>query len=536
MNVLRSIAPGSVLILVLASGCAAPRAGAPADPPNVAPASQPSVEALHLDASTLRPMYREVLAVDLPTVVRVAAAENLEIRAAQQRVEAARGRLESTVGGAFPALVPTALFEHVEGAVRATEGVLVGVGFNTFQPAVAVQWAINPGKVVYDIVAAKKRLLATQHLERATVLETTRRASTQFYELVRLQARVSAAGEAVSEAEELRRISELRITTGTGVPADKLRAEAQLAATRQDLILALKSFYDASIELALTLRLDASVTLVPSMDSVAPVTLVRDDLPLEDLLAIAMQYRPDLESARTVVAALAADRGATWWGSFGPQFQAGYQIAGITGHSNNTAEAEGIPGNLLLNPLSQNGSFNSNPFANGAIKETLSRGAKGVEGRGDETFGFKSQQRATASAGWRFSLSAFGDLKTVEAIERQAVIAAEAQLDLVRAEIVSAQQASRANYELIDLARRQVQSAEEALRLTQANLNAGTMTTLDVLQAQDALSQARIRFADAVVRYNQSQIHLLAAVGLLTGFTDAPVSEESSSNGKSQHS
>jgi outer membrane protein TolC len=470
-------------------------------------------------------MYREVLAVDLPTIVRVAGAENLEIRAARQRVEAARGRLESTVGGVFPAIVPTALFEHVEGAVRATPGDLVGVGFNSFQVAGVLQWAINPGKVVYDIVAAKKRLVATEHQERAVVLETTRRASTQFYELVRLQARVSAAGEAVSEAEELLRISELRITTGTGVLADKLRAEARLAATRQDLILALKSFYDASIDLALTLRLDASATLVPGMDSVAPVTLVRDDLPLEDLLAIAVQHRPDLESARTVVAALAADRGATWWGSFGPQFQAGYQIGGITGHSSNTAEPEGIPGNLLLNPFSAKGSFSSNAFANGAIKEIISRGVKRLEGPSDETFGFKGQQRGTAAVGWRFSLSAFGDLKTAQALEQLAVIAAEAQLDLAQAQVVASQQASRANFELIGLARQQIRSAEEALRLTQANLSAGAMTTLDVLQSQDALAHARVRLADAIARYNQSQLNLLAALGLLQ---DSPSSRTQS--------
>ncbi|MCH8054394.1 MAG: hypothetical protein IH895_10055, partial [Planctomycetes bacterium] len=44
---------------------------------------------------------------------------------------------------------------------------------------------------------------------------------------------------------------------------------------------------------------------------------------------------------------------------------------------------------------------------------------------------------------------------------------------------------------------------------------AGTMTTLDVLQAQDAASQARLRYAEAVVRYNQSEVDLLASLGLI---------------------
>jgi hypothetical protein len=81
--------------------------------------------------------------------------------------------------------------------------------------------------------------------------------------------------------------------------------------------------------------------------------------------------------------------------------------------------------------------------------------------------------------------------------------------------VITAAQAGKANYDLIGLAGQQLAAADEALRLTQANLQAGTMTTLDVLQAQDALTQARLRRAETVVRYNQAQVNLLAALGLL---------------------
>ena len=36
-----------------------------------------------------------------------------------------------------------------------------------------------------------------------------------------------------------------------------------------------------------------------------------------------------------------------------------------------------------------------------------------------------------------------------------------------------------------------------------------------MLQAEDAADQARLRYATALVRYNQSQINLLAALGLI---------------------
>ena len=211
----RMCGPLTLCVSIAAMGCLNPKPQQPtAEKPSVAPATQPqSVEPLALDASVIKPMYTEMMAIDLPTVVTVATARNFDIQQARQAVEASRGRYESQVGAVFPALVPTALFEHVEGTVRATEGNLVRVGFNTFQPSLAVQWVVNPGRVIYDLVAAKKRLSATEHDEDAVMLATLRRSAIQFYEVVLAQARVSAAKLGVKEAQELARIMSPSATT-----------------------------------------------------------------------------------------------------------------------------------------------------------------------------------------------------------------------------------------------------------------------------------------------------------------------------------
>lgn len=513
---------GLVLVLTLCAacgvaGCASSRSvERVAARPNVAPATQPaSADMLTLDASQIRPMYRELLGIDLPTAVKVATARNADIQQARQQVDVSRGRLESTVGAAFPALVPTALFEHVEGTARNTDGSLVGVGFNTFQPSVAVQWVLNPGRVVYDIVAARKRLSVSERQEEAVTMETLRQTAAQYFDLVLAQTQVQTSHQAVGEAEELLRISQLRGRTGTGLPADELRAQARLAERQHDLALAIKTFYDASVELAVTLRLDSTVTLVPKVEQFRLMHLVCDDLTIEEMLAVAVANRPDLAGFRTLVEAITADRGSTWWGAFGPQFQVAYQYGGITGHANNVVQGKGIPGNIIVNPASTDGSFSTNPLANGLTKEAISRGSQRSAGSRDQTYGFRDQQRFNTSAGWRLSVSAFGDLKAATATQRQAMIEADRQLDRVRGDVVRAAQAGRTFNELIELSRRQVTSAEEALRLTETNLRAGTMTTLDVLQAEDAVAQARLRYSESVVRHNQAQVNLLAALGVL---------------------
>ena len=416
----------------------------------------------------------------------------------------------------FPVLVPGAIFNHLDGRSRATEGNIVNVGFNTFQTSIAVQWVLNPGRVIYDIIAAKKRLAASRHEEEAVQMETLRIAANQLYDLVLSHAGVDATHQAVLEAEELLRINRLREVAGDAVLADVLRAEARLAERRQDLALALNGLYRASLALVETLQLaDPTVTLIPSMDAVRPVALVRDDLPIDELLAIAATWRPDLKAVRLAAGAAEADRGATWWGAFGPSFSTSYEYGGITGHSNNTDKGTGIPGNLIVNPVSPTGAFSGRPVANGNIREFILRGSRLIDHDRDETFSFSDRQRFDSGVGARWSLSAFGDLKSASAAERQVWAEADRVLTRVRIQVVAAQQSSRTHRELIGLARQQIDAADEALRLSQASLQAGAMTTLDVLQAQDAVARARLRYAGAVVRYNQSEIDLLSALGLL---------------------
>ncbi|HSZ56577.1 MAG TPA: TolC family protein [Tepidisphaeraceae bacterium] len=457
---------GSVVLASIVIGCAA-SPGPPPPGPSVAPATQPAVS-LDLNGSPIAPMYRELLAIDLPTVIRVANARNLDIERARQQVEAQRGRYESNVEAIFPVIAPSIAYDHFQGVGQNANGTLTTpVHFDNLLPAISIQWILNPGMVVYDIIASKRRLEASVQQEQSVTLDTVRVAAVQYYDLTLAQARLQVAEQAVSEAQELLRITQLQVRAGTGLPADEVRAQAQLAGFQQDVVVALNDFYQASVALTLTLHLDPVVTLVPALRKIDQVMLVREDLPIDELLATAVKYRPDLQAISTLILAAQADTGATVWGGFGPQLQAGYTANGI--------------------------------------KASIS----------GHHYDWKEQQKAGVGASFALSLSTFGNLKTAQANERSAGIDAERQFDLVRAAVVSAQQNSVTNAKLIPVAKQQLDAAQEALRLTQANLQAGTALVIDVLQAQNTVDDAQLRYVTAVVHYDQSQVNLLAALGLI---------------------
>jgi outer membrane protein TolC len=477
----KSLVRGVALwVSCLACGCVTLPSTPEQAAPDVMPRTQPPADALKLDSSQVRPMYNEMLAIDLQNIVQVASDKNVDILRARQQVEASHGRLESAAASIFPVIAPSVVLDHLQGVNTSFTGQLVGVNFTTLQPAALVQLILNPGHVFYDVIAAKKRLLATEQQERFIVMETIRSSVVQYYDLILSQSRISVAREAVTAAEELLRLTRLRLEAGTGLPADDLRAQANLAGRQQDLAIALNTFYQSSITLASTLYLEPTVTLVPKPDHMTPTRLVREDLGIGDMLAIATQRRPDLQSIKYSAAAAAADSSSTLWGGVSPQLQAGYQFGGLSSH---------VPG---------------------------------------QNFPLHEQQHANASVGWLLSPTLFGQAKTAKANEQDAALEVKGRFEEVRAQVVRSAQDSATNAQIIPIAKQQIAAAEEALRLAQRSLGAGTALTVDVLQAEDALNEAQLRYANAVTAYNQSQVNLLAALGLIDSVSLTPVEGTSS--------
>jgi outer membrane protein len=456
-----------LVVSSLVAACALEPPEPPATPPDVSPIRQQTTGTLRLANSSIRPMYGDVLAIDLETAARVANLDNIGILESRQRVEASHGQLESAAAAVLPVIGPGVVLNHLQGVDINNLGVLQAAHFTTLNPAVLVQWALNPGQVYFDVIAARKRLLATEQQDRAVMMQTIRTAALQYYDLVLAQARVAVAREALAEAQEFLRLAQRRYDAQTGLFVDVTRGEAILAAREQDLATGLNGFYKASVALGTTLYLDPTVTLVPKASELAPRDLVRNDLRIDQMLAIAVQWRPDLASVNTLIAAADADAKAIIWGIGTPNLGASYQA----------------------------GKFGSKTSS--------------------ERYPLQNQEVSSASVGWLFNPTVFGQVKTADANAQIAVLEGKRLLEDVKAQVVTSVQDSATNAQLIPLAQKQVKATQEALRVTQENFENGVGLFLDVLQAEDALEQARLNHANAITGYNQSQVNLLAALGLI---------------------
>ena len=436
--------------------------------PSVAPGRQKSSGSLSVGNAQIKPMYHQALSIDLENVAHVASVDNIDILKAREQVEASQGQLESAGAAILPVIGPGVILTHLQDVNVSSIGILQAAHFSTINPIAAlIRWAVNPGQVYFNVLASKKRLYAAEQQDMAVTMQIIQAASIQYYDLVFAQARVAVARDSLAEAQEFVRLAQKRYDAQTGLFVDVTRGEAVLAERQQELALALNDFYKISVTLGSTLNLGPTVTLVPKARELARRDLVSSNLGIDQMLALAVHWRPDLQSVSILLAAARDDTNAIIWGAATPNLLATYQ-AGWMGSRTQT-----------------------------------------------QTFNPRPQEPSSMNIGWVFNPTIFGRVKTSNAVTQIAVLDAERLLEAIKEQVIVAAQDSKTFAQLIPIAEKQERAAQDALRVTRENFQAGTGLFLDVLQTQDAVSLARLRHASAITNYNKSQVNLLAALGLL---------------------
>jgi len=413
----------------------------------------------------------EKLPIDLPTALRLATANNLEIQEARARVREAQGAKNQALAEFLPTTSYSFTARKIDGRIQASFGELGNRTFSTLNPTGVLSLTVDPGKALFDTLAAYKLLDATTHQEEGVTQQTLLTMAQQYFDLEQAQARVAIAEQAVAASQELVRLSRDRESLGVGLKVDVLRSEAQLAEDEGVLSQARKAFRDASVALALTLKLDPSVTLFPLELAVKQLTVIPSETSLDDLLSRALARRPEVKELALRTEAAEDQRKALWWKALGPK------VAG-------TVEESAI-------------------------------------GR---SFDLGNRQSYGAFIGWVLSPSSIGEIQAAEARLDQTKIQAERVLEVVKAEVIQARETVLTAQEQIDAALRGVQAAEASLELSQVRLEGGVGLTLEVLEAQEALTTARTALVSTIEQYNKAQTGLLRATGELsvTALVGAP--------------
>jgi outer membrane protein TolC len=408
--------------------------------------------------------------IDLPTALRLAGANNIDVQIAREKVAEARAASDSARARFFPWIVPSIVVRRHEENIQAVNGPILDADKQSLSAGLALNAQLDLGETYYQNLVAKQLVRSSEAVLAGRQREVTYRAALGYFDLARARAAVIAAEEAARisgrHAEQIAVTAEAGLTfqgDAARVRAARERAELTLVRVRTDQRI-------AAARLSEVLRLDPAVELAPVDVDLAPLTLVTPSGDLGGLISRALAARPELDEAAARLEAARTSRRAATHGPLIPTIGAQAAVGGLGGG----------PGSASLGrdfDLSADYSF-------------------GVSWRvGPGGLLDRNRQRETASR------------------ERQIELEQEKVRDAIRRQVVEQHARLRSLAAQIDLARKALEAADQTARLSRQRRETGVGAVLEDLQAEDELARARRDYLSTVADYNLAQYALRFAVG-----------------------
>ena len=407
--------------------------------------------------------------ISLPTVLRLAGANNLDIKLAAERVAEARAQHEAAWMQWFPYVTPGVSFRRHEGNIQTVDGQIIDADKQSLTLGAAVTMQLEAGETYYKNLVAKKLVLAAEHAIEIQRQESIWQGVSAYLEAVRAQAAVGVASEAVRVASDYAGQVKQAVDAGIAFKGDAFRATAQVERNRLVQRQAREQQRIAAARLAQVLRISPLVELIPDDRTPAPMTFSESSRALSQLAATAVERRPEMAmNAEQLAAAITSGEGAKW--------------APIVP----TLRAEVFHGGLGGGP-NDDGPRKFNDSADYSIGLTWRIGPGGLFDRSRELLANSKQRGITIERD-----------KLRDEITRQ-VVEAHTRVHSLADQLVHARAA--------------LSAAEQTLTLARERKAFAVGEVLENIQAEQDLTRARLDYLAVVTENNRAQFLLRRAVG-----------------------
>lgn len=422
----------------------------------------------------------EILPIDLPTTLRLAGAESIEVQLTQARLEEAQGLREQARARFFPWIEPSVGYRRHEGRLQDVVGQIIDTEKQAYEIGATIVADVDLGQAIYASLAARRRVRSAEEMNEAQKRQSIADATAAYLELARARGAVEVASESVRIAEDYAGQLARAVEIGIAFKGDQHRAEGRVERNRQLLSATRAERRVAAARLAERLTLDPGVDLSPVDAELAPWDFVDADTPVASLIETALAQRPELRGAGARLEAAEAERDAATLGPMIPTIGARARFFGLGG------------------------------------------------GVGDGQGRFGDGQDYSVGLSWRLGpggLFDTGRSGTASARERQASLEQQRAIDQVTREVVEAHAQANAFTEQWAMSKRALDASEQALKLSRDRKEFGVGSVLETLQAEEDLTRARLDYLGLVAAANRAQVELRRATGGVWSSAGLPETE-----------
>jgi outer membrane protein TolC len=446
-------------------------------------------------APSILPGLEAFNAIDLACVLRLGGINNPDILLARQRVAQAAALRFLAWTFVLPNLNAGMNYDDHNGPLQQSSGNILNVNRQAFYlgmgaGAIAAGTVNIPG-VWYDLNFADGifGLLAMRYNLRARIADNIAvrnqmllRVATAYMRLARAEAWRSIAIRNQEEAQDIAYLTAVHARRGTGRQADADRAASELAYRNEVILQAEQEMLVTSANLAALLNIPPSAQLHAVDGWIVPTEIVPNVLPMQELLFIATQQRPELAARRNEILVAVQQLRRQIFMPLSPTVLAGYSSGTFGGGSNLVAYPGGFQG------------FQGPYFGNFAPREDL------------DVIAFWTAQN--------MGLGNLGKIRVARAERNIAQLEFLRELNRVRDEVAVAYARMHASYAQIDIARQGMEAGwrsytEDYKRVTQQE----KVLPIELLNSFHLLADARMQYLDSVVNYDTAQFAMYVALG-----------------------
>lgn len=408
--------------------------------------------------------------IDLPTTLRLAGAQNLDVQIARERLVEAKANHASAVANFFPWLAPGISYRQHDGKLQDVQGNIIDVHKHSYEPGAALRMQLDLGDALYKSLVTKQLANAAEHASEAQRQDSVFAAVQAYFDLALAQAARDVSIDALNISSNFYRQTSEAVSAGLTFKGDALRVAVEKERNQFALLQAQEQERVTATRLAQVLHLDPVVELEAQNSDLAPLALIETNAALDSLVQQTLVSRPELKRNQSLVSAARESKSGALYGPLIPSVGAQGFFGGLGG---------------------------------------------GREGISDT---FASQEDYALGIAWRLGPGGLFDVTRVHAAEARLRIEGltlQSLRDDITRQTVEAFAHWQARREQIESAQRALEAAQEGLRLAEQRKEFAVGIVLENIQAEQDLTRSRLDYFRAVAAFNQAQYALRKAVGKL---------------------
>ncbi len=428
--------------------------------------------------------------IDLPTVLRLAGAENWGVKLAYERICEAQANLDTAEVMWLPSLNLGIGYTKHDGQIQDTSGRIIDVSRNSLfvgggavtANAPTAGGSGGPARLFVDLsladaifqpLARRQDVNAAFSSHARVFNDTQLAASLAYYDLVAAQGMLAITVENLTDARQLEEITAAFVAAGKASEAEVKRVQVIVANRRQEIVDAELAVRSSSARLARIIRLDpldfGMCALLQSVEThVVPVDLIPCACPLDVLISQGRSSRAEVAEEYARVQSRGYIVEQEFWRPWIPNVHVGVSAGGFGG---------GVGSDL-----------------------------DGLNGRSD----------VDALLIWQVQNLGLGTAaarRRTESQHRQALLRSHQVQDIIAAEVKLAWSEVDAGHQQIAITQETLATAGEVYDSSIDRIRGLEGLPIEAIQALDAVAQARLNNLTAVIRYNRGQLKLLRAIG-----------------------